>query len=384
MPGPAGRAKCSSIAPLIALHPRARLLAEAGARRHQPGGRPHADASAQPTRRRCQPRRSPGKGAPVTPIAAATPSPRRASSTRSSPDVHRVRRRRRSACWSRRSCRARALRRPAVLTFGGLVAGRVAASCVWPAREHRRTSPSLGAMAVDGPTLFLQGTILLLAFVAVLLIAERTARPGRSTRSPPRPSALPGSEAEQRSRGCGWRADRGLPADAVRGRRHAAVPRRQRPADDVRRARGAVAAAVPAVRAGPPPPPALAGGGAEVLPARRVLVGVLPLRRRAALRLRRHASRCRASPTRSPRPRQSRRAGRGVALVSVGLLFKVGAVPFHSWIPDVYQGAPTPITGFMAAVHQGRRVRRAAAGRLRRARRASAGTGGRCCGPSRS
>jgi len=33
----------------------------------------------------------------------------------------------------------------------------------------------------------------------------------------------------------------------------------------------------------------------------------------------------------------------------VGLLFKIGAVPFHSWTPDVYQGAPTPITGFMAA-----------------------------------
>ena len=39
----------------------------------------------------------------------------------------------------------------------------------------------------------------------------------------------------------------------------------------------------------------------------------------------------------------------GAALVAVGLLFKVGAVPFHSWVPDVYQGAPTPITGFMAA-----------------------------------
>ncbi|WP_295698350.1 NADH-quinone oxidoreductase subunit NuoN [Lapillicoccus sp.] len=39
----------------------------------------------------------------------------------------------------------------------------------------------------------------------------------------------------------------------------------------------------------------------------------------------------------------------GVFLVAVGLLFKVGAVPFHSWIPDVYQGAPTPVTGFMAA-----------------------------------
>ncbi len=38
-----------------------------------------------------------------------------------------------------------------------------------------------------------------------------------------------------------------------------------------------------------------------------------------------------------------------VALMSIGLLFKVSAVPFHSWTPDVYQGAPTPITGFMAA-----------------------------------
>jgi NADH-quinone oxidoreductase subunit N len=39
----------------------------------------------------------------------------------------------------------------------------------------------------------------------------------------------------------------------------------------------------------------------------------------------------------------------GIALISVGLLFKVGAVPFHAWSPDVYQGAPTPITAFMAA-----------------------------------
>ena len=39
----------------------------------------------------------------------------------------------------------------------------------------------------------------------------------------------------------------------------------------------------------------------------------------------------------------------GAALVAVGLLFKVGAAPFHIWTPDVYQGAPTPVTGFMAA-----------------------------------
>ncbi len=39
----------------------------------------------------------------------------------------------------------------------------------------------------------------------------------------------------------------------------------------------------------------------------------------------------------------------GTALLLVGVLFKIGAVPFHSWIPDVYQGAPTSITAFMAA-----------------------------------
>jgi len=39
----------------------------------------------------------------------------------------------------------------------------------------------------------------------------------------------------------------------------------------------------------------------------------------------------------------------GIAMISVGLLFKVGAFPFHAWSPDVYQGSPTAITAFMAA-----------------------------------
>ena len=39
----------------------------------------------------------------------------------------------------------------------------------------------------------------------------------------------------------------------------------------------------------------------------------------------------------------------GFALLLVGLGFKVAAVPFHTWTPDVYQGAPTPITSFMAS-----------------------------------
>lgn len=40
----------------------------------------------------------------------------------------------------------------------------------------------------------------------------------------------------------------------------------------------------------------------------------------------------------------------GMALLIVGLGFKVAAVPFHFWTPDVYQGSPTPFTGYMAAV----------------------------------
>jgi NADH-quinone oxidoreductase subunit N len=40
----------------------------------------------------------------------------------------------------------------------------------------------------------------------------------------------------------------------------------------------------------------------------------------------------------------------GIALLLVGLAFKVTAVPFHVWTPDVYEGAPTPVTAFMASV----------------------------------
>lgn len=40
----------------------------------------------------------------------------------------------------------------------------------------------------------------------------------------------------------------------------------------------------------------------------------------------------------------------GIGLVLFGLIFKIGLVPFHFWAPDVYQGAPTGITAFMAVV----------------------------------
>ena len=39
----------------------------------------------------------------------------------------------------------------------------------------------------------------------------------------------------------------------------------------------------------------------------------------------------------------------GIALMLIGFAFKVSAVPFHMWAPDVYEGAPTPVTAYMSA-----------------------------------
>ena len=43
----------------------------------------------------------------------------------------------------------------------------------------------------------------------------------------------------------------------------------------------------------------------------------------------------------------------GTALVLAGICFKLSLVPFHMWTPDVYEGAPTPVTGFLATVSKG-------------------------------
>src|SRR6201992_1623793 len=43
----------------------------------------------------------------------------------------------------------------------------------------------------------------------------------------------------------------------------------------------------------------------------------------------------------------------GLVFLLAGLCFKVSAVPFHMWTPDVYEGAPTPVTEFFASAHKG-------------------------------
>ncbi|MES4785184.1 MAG: NADH-quinone oxidoreductase subunit N, partial [Nitrospiraceae bacterium] len=43
----------------------------------------------------------------------------------------------------------------------------------------------------------------------------------------------------------------------------------------------------------------------------------------------------------------------GFLLIFAALGFKIGAVPFHSWIPDTYHGAPTPVTAFLSIAPKG-------------------------------
>ena len=131
-----------------------------------------------------------------------------------------------------------------------------------------------------------------------------------------------------------------------------------------------------ALRAGrlQPPPGGLGRGGPQVLPPRRLLLGHLRLRHRPHLRRHRHAPTWPRSPTSCRRTWSSHNGVllAGLALLLVGFAFKVAAVPFHMWTPDVYQGSPSPVTGFMAAVAKVGGVRRAAA-RLRLVLRRAAG-----------
>src|SRR6185503_1853740 len=46
----------------------------------------------------------------------------------------------------------------------------------------------------------------------------------------------------------------------------------------------------------------------------------------------------------------------GLVLILTGVGFKLAVVPFHMWAPDVYQGAPAPVTAFVATVSKGAMV----------------------------
>ena len=112
---------------------------------------------------------------------------------------------------------------------------------------------------------------------------------------------------------------------------------------------------------------ALRRGVAQVLRHRRLLVGDPRLRPRAAVRRHRGRRATPASPPASHGLQPAASTPRGFLVVAFVLIvtgfgFKISAVPFHSWAPDVYEGAPTPVTAFMSIG-----VKAAAFARLREA-----------------
>ena len=248
------------------------------------------------------------------------------------------------------------------LALGGLVAAFIAVIVVSRSLQASGRIAVLGAVAIDRPALYLQGTVLLVAVLAVIFMAERTqakadskvavgagvAGSGGLDSFTPQASAVPGSDAEREAERAGATQTELFPLTM------------------------------------------LSVGGMMVFPASNDLLTMfvalevlsLPLYLMCGLARHRRLLSQEAGMKYFllgafssafflygvallygatgtfvlPGIRDalaahgdSSMALTGVALLSVGLLFKVGAVPFHSWIPDVYQGAPTPITGFMAA-----------------------------------
>ncbi|MCR6687884.1 NADH-quinone oxidoreductase subunit NuoN [Cellulomonas sp.] len=235
-----------------------------------------------------------------------------------------------------------------VLAFAAPVGAIIAVAALWSGvAEDGGTDVLGGSLVVDGPTLVLQGVIAALTLLSVLVIADRTAT-GEDAFAPTAAS-VPGSDYEEVAR------RRGLTQTEV----------------------------YPLVL--------FAAGGMLIFPATADLLTLfvalevlsLPLYLLTGMARRRRLLSQEASlkyfllgafasalmifgvalvygysgslrfseiaqATATPSGLDSLLLV-GTVLVLAGLLFKVGAVPFHMWTPDVYQGAPTPITGFMAA-----------------------------------
>ena len=207
---------------------------------------------------------------------------------------------------------------------------------------------AMGSVVIDGPTLFMQGSILVLAAIAALVMAERQVDPAGDGFAP-RASALPGSDDEQAFTRLGWLQTEvwslflfsvagmllfpasgdllmmfialevlSLPLYIMAG-----LARRRRLLSQEASLKYFVLGAF---------------SSAFFLYGTALLYGFA-----GTVDLGGIATALTTSA-----------AGNGlviagVALLAVGLLFKIGAAPFHQWTPDVYQGSPTSITGFMAA-----------------------------------
>ena len=230
------------------------------------------------------------------------------------------------------------------LALGGCVAALIAVIVI----QHKHVTTAAGAIAVDGPTLFLEGSLAVLGFISILLIAER--------RVDTAGSALVGSAA--------------VAVGSSRDRAQATTTRVQTEAYPL------ITFALSGMMIFPASNNLLVMFVAlEVLSLPLYLLTALARRRRllsqeaavkyfllgafaSAFFLYGLAMLYGYANTVNLHGIFTASGGTnkgdallllGFGLLVVGLLFKGSVAPFHTWTPDVYQGAPTPITGFMAA-----------------------------------
>lgn len=229
-----------------------------------------------------------------------------------------------------------------VLTFGALIAAFVVLI------SQAGTRVITGSLAIDGPSLVLQGLILLIAIVSAMLMAERRVDPAGDAFAP-RASALPGSEEERvlSTRGFMQTEVWPLMLFAVVGMmlftaandllvmfialEIMSLPLYLLAGMSRRRRLLSQEAALKYFILG-------AFSSAFFIFGAAMLYGFS-----GTISLPGIADALSANPGQTPL------IFIGFGLVVIGLLFKVGAVPFHQWVPDVYQGSPSAVTAFMAA-----------------------------------
>ncbi|MEI6108890.1 MAG: NADH-quinone oxidoreductase subunit NuoN [Actinomycetes bacterium] len=204
-----------------------------------------------------------------------------------------------------------------------------------------------GSAAIDGPGLFMQGTLLLVSFVAALLMAERSVDP-QGDAFTARASALPGSEDERQFTAQGWLQTEIWPLFlfSVGGMLlfpvandfvtmfvalevfslplylMASMARRRRLLSQEAALKYFILGSFSSAFF-------LFGSALIYAATSSVNFSVVTLALESSA--------------------QEGLIIAGIGLIAVGLLFKVSAVPFHQWTPDVYQGSPTPLTAFMGS-----------------------------------
>jgi NADH-quinone oxidoreductase subunit N len=234
------------------------------------------------------------------------------------------------------------------LSIAATAGAVIAVAALWHGvKQHGGYSVIKGSVLVDGPTLVLQGTIALLALLSLLIVADRT-ETGEDAFAPSA-AAIPGSDYEQLARSKGQRQTEVYPLMLFATGGMLIFP-----------AAGDLLTLFVALEVLSLPLYLLTGMArrrrllSQEASMKYFLLGAFA----SALLLfgialvygysgsLSYADIAQAIATPSS---LDTLLLVGSLLILAGLLFKVGAVPFHTWTPDVYQGAPTPITGFMAA-----------------------------------